>query len=603
MSAETGGELFLKILQEKNVDFVFGTTGAGMADIQDAMVVVKPPKWIQGLHEFVTVNAAAGYALASEDFGVALIDRNVGTANAVGAFYCAYMNSAPVVVFASVNLPGVPIPTGEVEYHYVSNEANLIGPWIKWNARSEALDTLFDDVSKAVFLAKTEQQGPVYVTLRQDLMARDLTGKSIPRRKADKRNEVPDVSIRLPDEASIDRIYEEVITHSMPEIIVSHLGRHRDNVSSLVNFAHTFGIAVNDLRTFMNFPTTDFLHVGFTQPTKPPKLLPETDLAIALEAGMLPNHKFPERCDVIDLTSDPFHRQDVVGGGDYGSTLFPAAVRSICDVGPTLELVCKVAERRISSKEKETIEDRASKTKTAHQRIFEKVKDQAQKSIDSGKLDPFSIGKVLNDKWQANCIWVDGTISPREQLLSLVQLKEAGTYFSNPSLHLGAAVGMAYGVALSTRHYVDVKGDENRLMVGRISHPASRRPVICTVGDGDAIFGNISSALWTCSHYGVGVVYVILNNACWGVEWPPIENSTKHWAKNANDFEFLDLDRPRISFEGIARGSKVEARTVETPDAFADALGFAIKNAAIDLPTLIDVQMEKYTGNVASSII
>jgi hypothetical protein len=29
-----------------NVQFVFGTTGAGMAEIQNAMVVVKLPKWI-----------------------------------------------------------------------------------------------------------------------------------------------------------------------------------------------------------------------------------------------------------------------------------------------------------------------------------------------------------------------------------------------------------------------------------------------------------------------------------------------------------------------------------------------------------------------------
>jgi thiamine pyrophosphate-dependent acetolactate synthase large subunit-like protein len=65
----TGGELFMRILQQDEVPFVFGTTGAGMAEIQDAMVMVKPPKWIMGLHEFTTVNAAAGYALASESLG------------------------------------------------------------------------------------------------------------------------------------------------------------------------------------------------------------------------------------------------------------------------------------------------------------------------------------------------------------------------------------------------------------------------------------------------------------------------------------------------------------------------------------------------------
>ncbi len=94
---------------------MFGTTGAGMPDIQDAMVVEKPPKWIQGLHEFTTVSAAAGYALASGREGVALIDRVVGTQNAIGAMFCAYMNSSPTVIFASANVPGVPIQTGAPE--------------------------------------------------------------------------------------------------------------------------------------------------------------------------------------------------------------------------------------------------------------------------------------------------------------------------------------------------------------------------------------------------------------------------------------------------------------------------------------------------------
>jgi Thiamine pyrophosphate-requiring enzymes [acetolactate synthase, pyruvate dehydrogenase (cytochrome), glyoxylate carboligase, phosphonopyruvate decarboxylase] len=87
---ETGGHLFVELLKNKGVQFVFGTTGAGMPDIQDAMVVVKPPKWIQGLHEFVSVSAAIGYSLASEKVGVALIDRIVGTLNCAGAFYAAF---------------------------------------------------------------------------------------------------------------------------------------------------------------------------------------------------------------------------------------------------------------------------------------------------------------------------------------------------------------------------------------------------------------------------------------------------------------------------------------------------------------------------------
>jgi hypothetical protein len=160
---KTGGQLFARLLKLKNVDFVFGTTGAGMPDIQDAMVVEKPPKWIQGLHEFVTVCAASGYALASEKPGVALIDRVVGTQNAIGAFFAAYHNSAPLVVFASSNLPGVPIETGAPELHYSSFQNLMVAPWVKWSTQVNALENISDDVAKAFDMAISEHRGLRYV--------------------------------------------------------------------------------------------------------------------------------------------------------------------------------------------------------------------------------------------------------------------------------------------------------------------------------------------------------------------------------------------------------------------------------------------------------
>ncbi len=591
-----GGELLLRALQGKDVNFVFGTTGAGMAEIQDAMVIIKPPKWIQGLHEFVTVNAAAGYALASEGPAVSLIDRVVGTANAAGAFYCAYMNTAPVVVLASLNVPAVTVPTGQIEYHYIQNDSLIVNPWIKWSARVESLETLPDDLSKGFYMVLAEEQGPVYISVRQDLMAQKLPagqGNSLLEKSVSKTMPVP--ALRILDDATVQKICDEILNYSMPEIAVSHLGRHKASLKSLVNFAHTFGLGVNDLRSFMNFPTNDSLHAGFTQETKPPELMPKVDLVLALEMGLLPNKVFPGNPDAIDLTSDPFHRQDVNGGGDYGSTLFPALVRGVCDVGPTLDKICKCAAERISSKDKETIKDRSDKVAEYHNKLFGEARKEAEASLNSEKLDAGSIGLIMNNHWSNHFIWVDGTITPRKKLLKLVTMIEPGSYFSNPAFHLGAVTGMAYGVALANRKYVDVIQKEQKYSIGKISTDKAR-PVICTTGDGDAIFGNIASALWTCSHYGIGVLYIILNNSCWGIEWPPIEKAPEKWAKNAGDFEFLDLDNPSISFSEIARGFNVASEKVQTPAEFQRAFIKGIQLASQNRPMLIDARLEKETG-------
>ncbi len=215
---------------------------------------------------------------------------------------------------------------------------------------------------------------------------------------------------------------------------------------------------------------------------------------------------------------------------------------------------------------------------------------------------PPSVGYVLNEKWPSDALWVDGSITPRNTLLELVEIKEAGTYFSNPSFHLGAAVGMAYGAALGSRKYVDVE-DHDSYLIGHISHQdRAPHPVICTTGDGDAIFGNLPSALWTCSHYGLGVLYVILNNACWGIEWSPIEKATEHWAKKARDFEFLDLENPRIDYTEMAAAFSVLSCRVQTPQEFECALDEGIAMAYKNKPMVIDVMLEKATGTKPSVV-
>jgi acetolactate synthase-1/2/3 large subunit len=185
----TGGEYFISILQKLGINYVFGTTGGGMPDIQDAMTEVRPPIWIQSLHEFPSVAASMGYALASEQLAICLIDRTVGTANALGAFYAAYENYAPLVIFASQNLPAVSsgkMPDGSTRtygVHYHTWQSMLTTPWTKWRYELSNLEMLESSILKALMMAKHEPSGPVYMTLRQDLMAKKIDAKPTPIKK------------------------------------------------------------------------------------------------------------------------------------------------------------------------------------------------------------------------------------------------------------------------------------------------------------------------------------------------------------------------------------------------------------------------------------
>lgn len=584
----TGGELVMRLLQAKEVEFIFGTTDGAMNDIQDAMTVVKPPKWIQGLHEFVSMNAASGYALASGKAGVAMIGRIVGTLNAAGAAYPMYALSSPVVILASTNAPGAKIPNELPEYHYFGDQFQPLRQFLKWMALSESLETIPHDLDKAFFLAMSEHPGMTYVALRQDLMA------SRPKKAQVSRREYPLVSPMLTDTDTATEIVELLLRSYQPSVVTMKLGRHPASVRSLVNFAHTFGVGVHEDRAFMNYPFDDPFYLEIAEGPKPPKMMDGTDLVLALEYGLLPHTTFGDEVQVVHVGTDPLFAHDVpAGGGDYGSTLVSAEKRLLCDSGPLLDMLVKIGEKRMSESDRAMVRERSERVKEEHEKTMKEWRTKATDHYSKGTLDGWSIGYALNRAWSESLIWVNGAITFSDGLCRTIGLNRPGTCFGNPSEHLGAVTGMAYGVAMADRHYVDVK-DKGSYKIGRIS--PSERTVVCTTGDGDAIFGNINSALWTCKHYGIGVVYCILNNACWGVEWPPIEKSPKHWAKNAKDYEFLDLDDPRIDFTGIAGSVGVSSARVENVEQLSSVLNDALETAGRGEPYLIDVWSPKHTG-------
>lgn len=583
---KTGGHWLVRLLKEKGVDFAFGTSGAGMPDIQDAMVVEKPPKWIQGLHEFPTVCAAAGYSLASERVGIAMIDRMVGTQNAVGAFYAASLTSAPVVAIVTANAAGIPMETGEEEYHFARNQVQFVGPWLKWTTEINSLETLAEDIEKAMHMALSERQGPTYVSVRQDLMAKRVqAGYALNR-------EAPYASPTTPDSATVDRIVDSLIEHDKPQIVAANIGRHPADVAPLVQLAHLLGCGVSIKRDFMNYPHTDPLFLGVIRFPGLPKLMEGTDLVLGLELGLLPHVTIGEGVEVIDITGDPARRQEVHHGGDYGSGLYPAAIRCTADLGPTVRAVLSRAEQRLNSSKKGAIEDRLAAASAIHDKQVEEWRRKGDQSYRSGKLDGWSIGYVLNKRIARGFRWMDGTFSFSEALTSAVELEEPGTYFSNPSSFLGVSPGMAYGVALADRHYVDVES-KGSYAIGRISDPG--RVTVCTIGDGEAVCGNIDSALWTCQHYGIGVLYLVLNNACWAAEWGSLTRSTQHWTANSHDYECLDLDAPRIDFASVAKGFSVQADTCNDVSEFEAALDRGVEYVRKGKPALIDVQTAKFT--------
>jgi thiamine pyrophosphate-dependent acetolactate synthase large subunit-like protein len=214
-------------------------------------------------------------------------------------------------------------------------------------------------------------------------------------------------------------------------------------------------------------------------------------------------------------------------------------------------------------------------------------KREAEKYLDD---DPISASKVafeLNRLWDEDTIWVTprwfkdaGTPTMTSQVLERITLTKPGTFFSNPSGLLGPVASMAYGIALAR----------------------PREKVVAMVGDGDFIMGNPNSALWTCSHYHIPVLYVVLNNACWGTNWSDLLGSTLKVAASRKNYEFVDIDEPRIDFAKLAETCKVKSETLTHPEDAGEKLKWAFNVISKGEPALIDIQLQKYTKGKSSYI-
>lgn len=568
---KTLAQLFIRTLKLYGNNFIFGTTGAGEAEIQDAISVEKGIKWIQALHEFTAISSAEGYALAKNKTGIALVDRIVGTQNSIGALYSSYLNMAPLLVLSSRDIAGTHLlkdPTS----HYSSKHLQIIEPWVKWSNNSQSEEMLEEDLSKAFFITQLEPKGISFLTLRHDLMQKPYDGKNLKIKKFY-------YNKKIPDDDTIKLINNKILSSNEPEILISHAGRNPEYVNTMVKFAETLGIKVRERRYFMSFPLENYMHLGFAQRMFVPDINND-DLLLLFEFGILPGNAFPLKPDIIDFSTEFVRRRDIYSGGDYGSSNLFNSIDIEADLGPTLEKLLKNI--NIDHKTKEIIDNRKEKIKEEHNNMINEIKTRTLNDINKNKLSADSIGYIMNKNWEKGMSLVNGSIKYYNGINENVNLNEPGTFFSNPSGHLGSPVGMAYGVFIA-------KNEENYL-----KHIKDYKPVVCITGDGDAIFGNVTSALWSVKHYGLGVIYIIMNNGSWAIEWPYFENTTEKYIANSKDLEFIDLDNPRIDFSFIGKAFHLETYKVTDTDELDIAFKKAVKSAKKGEPSIIDIWLEKF---------
>ena len=168
-----GAQILLEALRCENVKHVFGYPGGAVLHIYDELNKHEGKLGIKHYlvrHEQGALFAAAGFAQATGQTGVALVTSGPGGTNAVTGIANAFMDSIPLVVF-----------TGQVPTHLIGNdafqEADLTGitrSCTKHNYLVKRVEELAPTIKEAFHVASTGRPGPVLVDLPKDMTAQEI---------------------------------------------------------------------------------------------------------------------------------------------------------------------------------------------------------------------------------------------------------------------------------------------------------------------------------------------------------------------------------------------------------------------------------------------
>lgn len=560
-NARTGADALIEALHEAGVRYLFGNFGSDHAGVIETLARAQAagqshPRVIVCPHEVVALSAAHGFAQACGQPQAVFVHCDVGTANLGGAVHNAARGRVPVFIFAGATpftlrgeLPGS--RNRDVNFTQdVYDQRGIVRPYVKWEYDLRTAKNVKQVVRRALTLAASDPQGPVYLVAARETLEEDAGQESW--------TEVPALApAGLPPDGAAE-LAEALSAAKRPLILTTYAGRDPAAMPALVRLAERLAIPVVELRaTCVNFPADHPLHLGYDAGD----LLAEADVVLALDCELpwLPAHGGPRGAAVYSIDVDPL-KEDLPLWEIPAARYFKAnSVSALAQLHACLDAAGADAEEPARR-------ERRVKLAAQHAR----QRDAWRESEAHGEaLDARFVAAALRGLLEEDAIIVDEAVTNSGALRAHLPRTQAGTFYANGGSALGWALGAAIGVKLA----------------------APRRTVVALVGDGSYFFGAPAAAYWTARHANAPFLTVILNNGGW--------NATKQNVLRLHPDGAAARERSYFSqFEPSAELARVAeaaggalARTVATRGQLKPALGEALAAVRAGRAAVVDVRL------------
>jgi benzoylformate decarboxylase len=545
-------QALMRQLVADGVRVIFGNPGTLEESLLEAIKQCAEIKYVLGLQEAAVAAMADGYARAARRPAIVQVHSAVGLGNATGVLYEAHRSGTPMLVLAGET----EVPLQAFDGFLGGDLVSMAKPVTKWAARVSDGSQLLRMVRRALKVAATPPQGPVFLALPMDVLDQLVTADINP-------TPIVDTCARIPDDRA-RYIATALINAEHPLLLVG------DGVA--VSGAQA---AVEALATLLAIPVyradASAVDISFRAPTfmgllghaygdDTRRVTLPADVILAVGCPLFAE-LFPSKENYFSQNTKLF--QIDLNSWEIGKN-FPIEYGAQADPRLCLEDILDHA-RNISSTRAAELALRRAALATQIAQTQAAWEDQQEAESANGALTPAQMMRILSESLPSEAMIYDESITSTDALLHYLKPERPESYI----LARGGCIGVGWPGAIGA------------------SFACPGRTVVAPSGDGSALY--VVPSLWTAAKYNRKIVFVVCNNSSYRILKVNIQ---VYWEKHGSPeqpFPFMDLDCPTIDFAKIAEGFGVPAAQVSTATQLSEQLARAF---AGDGPFLLDVLLD-----------
>ncbi len=550
-------EAYLDVLAAHGIEHLFVNPGTDFAPIIEAFARAahtnRPvPRPMVVPHENAAVGMAHGYTMVTGRPQAVMLHTNVGTANAINLLIDASRDRVPMLLTSGRTPYTETGPHGARNAHIhwaqeMFDQAGMLREIVKWEYELTRGDQVAPVVDRALEMATTSPQGPVYISLPREVLGEIMQAAPESNRAHRARPRVPVAS-----STDIDQLADWIAAARLPLIITGTLGRDPRESVVLARLADRYALPVIPYNT--RYFALSANHPMF-QGSQPRPLLDDADLVIVLETDVpwLPSKEGPAAgARVVQIGEDPLYTR-------YPMRSFPSDLTIEAASLSVLEML----EQALADRKLPDAAERRTRLVERSAKLHAGWRQEAEQAGRGATNTLAWLNHCLRDVVDRDTL----VISEYSFRQEYCPLDTPGSLFA-----LSAAGGLGWGFPAS--------------LGAKLAAP--EKLVLSVLGDGAYMFANPTACHMVAETQNLPVLTVIYNNTLYGaVRRATLDMYGDGAASQGDGRLFADLSNP--AFDKIAMAHNGHGERVERPTDLPAALKRAVGAVRAGQQALVNV--------------